>query len=113
MARNLKRDYLKKLLGIETRNGYKIDINNYIYNPSHHHEYPGLIKTTGETETTITKTRFYYMKYWDGTGEYIKETYTGDKNGDTWQILTDRTEEKIEASNRFNLNKLIAIAEAY
>lgn len=113
MSRNLKRDYLKKLLGIETANGYKVDINNYIYNPSYTHEYPGLVKTTSETETTITKTRFYYMKYYDGSGEYIKETYTGDKNGDTWQVVKDRTEEILETSNRFNLNRLIAITESH
>lgn len=119
MSRNLKKENLRKLHAIETRNGFRVDLLNYMYNPAHSYEYPGLIKTTAETETTITKTRFYYMKFWDGTGAYKMETYTGKKtteeNLNPWQIITstDREEKTIEASNRFNLNRLIAIAESY
>ena len=111
MSKNLKRDYLKKLHAIETKNGYRVDLLNYMYNPSFGHEYPDLVKTTEETETTITKTRFYYMKFWDGSGAYKMERYTGKKDGDAWQFVDTLEEKTIEANNRFNLNKLIAIAE--
>lgn len=111
MSRNLKKDYLKKLLGIETRNGYKIDIVNYIYNPSLDNDYPGLVKVIEETDTEITKQRVTFFKGYGGTGIYQLETYTIPKNGDTWNICSQVKTKDIETSNRFNLNRLIAIAE--
>ena len=41
---------LKKLSEITTNNGFKIDLANYIYNPSYDYDYPSLVKQTGETE---------------------------------------------------------------
>lgn len=111
MARNLKKDYLKKLLGIETANGYKIDINNYVCNPSHDNEYPGLRKKIDETPEKVTYSQVYYFKYYDGTGEYLHKVYSAPNNGDTWNIVTKESETVLETSNRFNLNKLIQYAE--
>lgn len=107
MARNLKPEYINKIRKIEAPNGYKFDIANYLYNPAHGNEYPAFIKMIAETEDTQTFRRVYYFKYWDGTGEYKAETFTRKKNGDEWQIVTGRTETTLEASNRYNVNKLL------
>lgn len=112
MSRNFKPDYLKKLQAIQTANGYKIDLANYVYNPAITFDYPGLRKLTAETNDTLEYTRFYYFKHYDGTGEYYKEVYTVPKNGDTWNISKTSTEELIEVSRRFSLNDLIKHAEA-
>ena len=109
--RNLKRDYLRKLIQIETANGYKIDLGNYVSNPSHEHEYPGLRKMIKETPEKITYSAVYYFKYYDGTGEYIHKVYSAPNNGDTWNIVNVEDEKKLEASNRFNLKKLVQLAE--
>lgn len=111
MARNLKKDYLKKLLGIETANGYKIDINNYVCNPSYEHEYPGLRKKIDETPEKVTYSTVYYFKYWDGSGEYLHKVYSAPNNKETWSIVKMESETVLERSNRFNLNKLIQYAE--
>jgi hypothetical protein len=113
MARNLKKDYLKKLIGIRTNNGYKVDVANYIYNPSHDNEYPSLVKILEETEDNITISRVYYFKYYDGTGEYLHKIEKAPKSKDnSWVIVSEKAETKLEANNRFNLNKLIQYAEA-
>ena len=94
------------MLGIE-KNGYKFDIANYLYNPAHGNEYPAFVKKISENSETETFRRVYYFKYYDGTGEYLAETYTRKKNGDTWQVISNRTEEKLESGNRYNVNKLL------
>ena len=107
MARNLKKDYIKKILSMEAPNGYKFDIANYLYNPAYGNDYPAFQKVIAETEDTETIRRVYYMKHYDGTGEYIAETFTQKKDGDAWQIVKGRTEEILEAANRYNVKKLL------
>lgn len=113
MARNHKPENLKKLAQIKTTNGFKIDLPNYLYNPSYHNEYPALVKKTGETDTEQHFTRVYYFKYHGGTGEYILETYSHEKTNDNnvWSISKNRTENKLEDNNRFNLKHLVELAE--
>lgn len=111
MSRNLKREYLIKLKGIETKNGFKVDLANYIYNPSHEHEYPTLKKLISETPEKLTFTEFLFFKYYDGTGEYIKKTYSAPNNGNTWNVINQESEIVLEQNNRFSLNKLIKFAE--
>jgi hypothetical protein len=113
MSRNLKSENLKKLSQVKTSNGFKIDLANYMYNPSYDHEYPSLVKLTSETETEKQYMRVYYFKYYGGTGEYLIETYSSKKNDDEnpWSITTNRKEIKLEENNRFNLKHLIEIAE--
>ena len=107
MARNLKKDYIKKILSMEAPNGYKFEIANYLYNPAYGNDYPAFQKVIAETEDTETIRRVYYMKHYDGTGEYIAETFTRKKDGDAWQIVKGRTEEILEAANRYNVKKLL------
>ena len=107
MARNLKKDYIKKILSMEAPNGYKFDIANYLYNPAYGNDYPAFFKVIAATEDTETIRRVYYMKHYDGTGEYIAETFTRKKNGDAWQIVKSQTEEVLEAANRYNVKKLL------
>ncbi len=95
MARNLKRDYIKKILSLEAPNGYKFDIENYLYNPAFGNYYPAFHKVIAETDTTVTIRRVYYMKHYNGTGEYIAETFTRQKDGD------------LETANRYNVKKLL------
>ena len=112
MSRNLKRDYLKKLFEIKTANGYKIHLNQYIYGCAHGDEYPKLIKLIEETPEYKKYSSVYYFKYYNGTGKYFHNVYTVPNNNDSVNISTQLEETEIEANNRFNLNKLIKLAEA-
>ena len=111
MSRNFKTEYLKKLAGIETQNGYKIDIANYLYNPSHSSEYPTLRKKIEETPEKVTYSTIYFMKYYDGSAEYLHKVYTMPNNKDNWNITTEVSETVLEPGTRFSLNKLVQIAE--
>lgn len=112
MSRNLKRDYLLKLRAIETKNGYRIHLNQYIYGFAHGDEYPKLYKVIEETPETKTISSVYYFKYYNGTGKYFHSVYTVPNNHDSVNITNVIEEHEIEANNRFNLNKLIKLAEA-
>lgn len=112
MARNFKKDYLKKLLGIETKNGYKVDLANYLKNPSYLYTYPTLAKVTEKTDTTTTTTIVYYFKYYDGSGEYATIKHITDNNGEIWRRVKEADEKILEKSNRFDLDKLIRYAES-
>lgn len=107
MARNRKIEYINKIRKIEAPNGYKFDLANYLYNPSYEYDYPSFIKKISEDETTETYRRVFYFKYCGGSGEYQEEIYTRVKNGDSWQIAKNRTENTLEKANRFNVNKLL------
>ena len=107
MARNLKPEYINKIRKLEAPNGYKFDIANYLYNPAYGTEYPAFQKVIAETETEQTIRRVYYFKHYDGTGEYIAETFTRKKNGEAWQVVGGRTEEKLEVAGRYNMKKLL------
>lgn len=107
MAKNLKPAYIKKMLTMEAPNGYKFDVANYLYNPAYGNEYPAFQKVIAQTDTTETIRRVYYMKHYDGTGEYIAETFTRQKNGSEWQIVKGRTEEVLEVASRYNVKKLL------
>lgn len=112
MARNLKRENLKKLAGIETKNGYKVTLANYVYNPNRMYDYPVLQKVVDEDEKSRTIRQVYYFKYYDGSGEYITETHTEPKDGEnTWYVVKDKAEKTLEASNRFSLKRLQELAE--
>lgn len=107
MARNLKPEYIKKMLHMEAPNGYKFDVANYLYNPAYGNEYPAFQKVIAATDDSETIRRVYYMKHYDGTGEYIAETFTRKKDGDAWQIVKERREEILEAASRYNVKKLL------
>lgn len=107
MSRNLKPAYINKIRAIEAPNGYKFDIANYLYNPAYGYDYPAFVKLISETESTQTFRRIYYFKYHDGTGEYLCEEYTREKNGNAWQVAKNRSETVPEPSNRFNIKKLL------
>ena len=49
MAKNLKVGYLKKLRDLETSNGYKVNLSQYLYGFAHGDEYPKLGKLIEET----------------------------------------------------------------
>ena len=106
--RNRKPEYIKKMINTEAPNGYKFDLANYLYNPSFNYDYPSFMKMIEQTETTETYKRIYFFKYYDGEGEYFSETFTRKKNGDAWQVITDRVQISLEKSNRFNLKKLLS-----
>ena len=107
MARNRTPEYINRLRKTEAPNGFKFDIANYLYNPSLEHEYPHFTKKIAEDAEKETYKSIYYMKYYDGTGEYLAQTYTRRKKGDKWQIVEDVKEKSLEKANRFNLNKLL------
>lgn len=107
MARNLKRDYIKKILSMEAPNGYKFDLENYLHNPAFGCDYPAFHKVIAETDTTVTIRRVYYIKHYGGSGEYKSETFTRQKNGDAWQVVANREEVVLETANRYNVKKLL------
>lgn len=110
MSRNLKREYLSKLVKINV-NGYRVDIENFIYNPALTYEYPHLIKVISETETEYHYKSIEYMKYYDGTGEYLIREYNIPKT-DGWHITTNNSKRSVEEAKRFSLKRLQEIAEA-
>jgi len=113
MARNLKPENLKKLSQIQTSNSFKIDLPNYMYNPSFAHEYPNLIKLTSETEIERFYTVVRYFKYYDKTGKYFLETYSSKiDDSSSWSIAKNVKEIELEASNRFSMKRLIELTEA-
>jgi len=112
MARNLKPANLKKLSQIITSNGFRIDLANYIYNPSYDHEYPNLIKLTHETTTERFYTNIKYFKRYNGTGYYSLETYSHKiDDSNSWSIANSLKEVELEESNRFSMKHLIELAE--
>lgn len=111
MSRNLKKDYLRKLANIETANGFKVDLANYIYNPSYEYDYPTLKKVVSEDAEKVELIEVQYFKYYNGSGEYLIKEYAMPNNKDAWNIARNVKEKVVEASNRFNLTKLIQLAE--
>lgn len=107
MARNVKPEYIRRLLATVAPNGYKFDVANYLHNPSFAHEYPSFVKLLAESDERKTFRRVYYFKHYDGNGEYCAETYSLDKRGEGWQIARDVKTEILEPSNRFNLKRLL------
>lgn len=109
MARNLRPEYIRKLIKMELPNGYKFDLANYLHNPSYSYEYPSFCKTISEDEETITQRRVYYFKHYDGTGEYMEQVATFGKTRENhWLIASKSRETVLENGNRFNLKRLIA-----
>lgn len=111
MSRNFKKEYIQKLRAIETKNGYKIDLLDYLRNPSLSHEYPGLQKRIEATEETLKISRVYYQKYYNGGGDYMHQILEAPKNADGWTFCKEVSNKTLESSNRFNLNRLIKLAE--
>ena len=107
--RNRKPEYIKKLAKIETSNGFKVDLANYLYNPSYNHDYPNLIKRENGTIINVR-----YFKFYDGGAEYEINIYEAEKKSDdnVWTILKELSHKNIETTGRFSINNLIKIAEA-
>lgn len=112
MARNMNRDYIRKLINTEAPNGYRFDLANYLHNPSYDCDYPAFFKQIAETETTQIIRRVYYFKHYDGTGEYIEDIHTRQKSGGAWQIVKQEAETVLERSNRFSVKKLLSFCGA-
>lgn len=108
MARNFKREYLKKLIETKTPNGYKFDLLNYLHNPSYEHDYPTFRKVIAEDETSTTFEQIGYFKFYNGTGEYQRKVYTAPKEDGDWHIVKTVSEEVIASADRFNLKTLIS-----
>lgn len=113
MARNLKRDYLKKLQAVETANGYKVALAQYVYGMAHGDEYPALSKVIETTDKEVKYSKVYYFKYYDGSGKYFRRVYTVPNNKELVSIANVLEDTELEASNRYNLNKLIKLAENF
>lgn len=110
MTRNKKPEYIRKLFKIETSNGFKVDVANYLYNPSYDNDYPNLIKTENNILTVVR-----YFKFYGGGGQYEKQVFEIPEGSaeNTWRILKPISNEVIEESNRFSMNRLIKIAETF
>lgn len=110
MTRNKKPEYIRKLFKIETSNGFKVDVANYLYNPSYDNDYPNLMRTDGDILTVVG-----YFKFYEGSGQYEKQVFRipQDSAENTWRILQPISSEVIEESNRFSMNRLIKIAETF
>lgn len=113
MAKNLKVAYLKKLRDLETKNGYKVHLSQYIYGFAHGDEYPKLRKLISETPEVLKYSEVYYFKYYNGTGKYFYKEYEVPNNNDVVNFVRESQEKELENSNRFSLNKLVALAEQF
>lgn len=113
MARNRSVKYIRNLFKIETKNGYKVDVQNYLYNPSYSYEYPNLFKILEETEEyqIVKKVRFFKTYY--KSCYYEVETYTMPKSKESsWGIAQNVKAIQFDLeSQRFSMPKLIAFAE--
>lgn len=111
MSRNLKPAYIHKLIKTEAPKGYKFDVGNYLHNPCFSFDYPSFFKRVAEDLETFTERRVYYFKHYDGTGEYIEEfnTFPKEDGKPGWKIAKKHEEKVLETSNRFNLNRLLAL----
>lgn len=111
MARNMKRDYILKLMHLNAPKGYKFDVANYLHNPSFDHDYPHFFKRVAEDLESFTDRHVYYFKNYNGTGEYIEAliTFAKGDNPNGWKIAKHTEERVLEKSNRFNLNRLLAL----
>ena len=110
MSRNLKPDYIRKLIKLEVPKGYKFDVANYLHNPVWTHDYPSFIKTVEEDAETYTIRSVEYHKGYDGRGEYVEEFYTFSKSEtNSWQVANRHKSVVLENSNRFNLNRMLAL----
>jgi len=113
MARNRDKEYLRKLAAIEV-NGFKVDIANYVYNPSYEHEYPTLRKQTGETDKERIISEIGYFKNYKGDGEYTIKTYAENKADESaWQVIKPIAKTVVSTSRRFSMNELIKLAENF
>ena len=110
MARNMNKEYIRKLIKTEAPNGYKFDLANYLYNPSYGYDYPRFKKVIAEDENSITYKVILYFKFYDGNGEYQSETYKVNKEDakNEWVISHDLSKETLAESRRFNLNTLLS-----
>ena len=111
MARNRKPEYINKIRKMEAPNGYTFDLANYLYNPSYDCEYPAFHKVIAEDEHAQTISRVYYFKYYDGSGEYIQDVYQRPITPG-WAITKQRESKVLEKSNRFSINRLLALIPA-
>jgi len=110
MARNLKMDYLKKLMGTTTPNGYEFDLANYVHNPSYDHEYPSFRKTLFEDDEALTVREVFYLKHYNGTGEYVAKTmdYKKSEACGGWNVAKNVRTEYLGEGNRFSLKTLVS-----
>lgn len=107
MSRNLKKEYIKKLLEIKAPAGYRFDVGNYLYNPAFGCEKPAFYKIIAEAADVQTVRRVYYMPYYGGGGTYCAETFDRAKSGDAWQVVRNVRTVELEKAQRYNLNKLL------
>ena len=109
MARNRKPEYIKKLLGIVSTNGYNFDVANYLYNPNYEHDYPSFKKVVAEDDERITYRSVLYVKYHNGAGHYEAQVFSVPKKEvGGWSVIRDMVTERLEDASRFNLNKLLS-----
>ena len=114
MAKNLSASYIKKLLALSkepTKNGYKCDVVNYIYNPCD--EYPSFKKTIYEDDERAVMREIRYCRLCNGTGIYeAVESHRTKKPEDkesTWVIWREGKRETLEDGvKRFSLDRLMS-----
>lgn len=110
MTKNLKKDYLMKLAAIRTKNGYKCDVANYVYNPAYGYEYPNFVKILEENEEKKVVSRIYFFRHYDGRAEIKERIYDVSKAEGSWVIERNaKTTVLAELGKaRFSLNQLIS-----
>ena len=109
MSRNRKPEYIKKLLGIVTPNGYKFDASNYLYNPNYEHEYPSFKKVIKEDDERVTYRCVHYVRHYSGYGSYEEKVFSVPKKElGGWSVIHDMVTTHLEDAPRFNLTKLLS-----
>lgn len=106
MAKSIEQ--AKRYAKIEAPNGYKFDLQNYLYNPAFGSEYPAFLKMISETEEKQIFRRVYFFKHYDKSADICVETYARMKNGGAWQIVnkngdySDKIVEQLPAGTRYS-----------
>lgn len=109
MTRNRKPEYIKKLLGIVTQNGYRFDVANYLHNPNYEHDYPSFKKVIAEDENRVTYRSVLYVRHYNGGGRYVAQVFSVPKEEvGGWSVIRDLVTTRLEDAPRFSLNKLVS-----
>lgn len=106
MAKSIEQ--AKRYAKIEAPNGYKFDLQNYLYNPARDNEYPAFYKVIADDEEKITIRKVYFFRYYDKSAAVYVETYSRMKNGGQWQVVnrnpgySEKIVEQLPAGTRYS-----------
>lgn len=102
-----------KAIQAQTPNGWKLDAGALLYQFAHGDEYPKIFRTVEKTAEFEIVEYLHFFKHWNGKAEYrthLTKFNTADE-GERVRCGVVYGEKVIEQANRFNLKRLLQLAE--